>query len=154
MLTFSAIIYKIGINPVVDPPDDVLHILFEQAGRSKGPIPVRGTLNGVEFPQTLVKYGGVSRLYINRPMLKSSGLSVGDKADVEISFDSLPRDTPIPPKFAAALECDQLARSAFETLTPSRRKEILKYMGFLKTAESLERNIAKVIKQLSQDRER
>ena len=43
---FKANIYKIGINPVVDPPDKILRAIFTQAGKNKGPIPVRGRLNG------------------------------------------------------------------------------------------------------------
>ncbi len=34
MLSFSAVIYKLGIDPVVDPPHEVLNLIFEQAGRS------------------------------------------------------------------------------------------------------------------------
>jgi hypothetical protein len=62
MQKFSATIYKIGINPVVDPPDGVMTAIFAAAGRRKGPIPVRGRLNGAEFVQTLVRYRGAWRL--------------------------------------------------------------------------------------------
>ncbi len=34
MLGVSAVIYKLGIDPVVDPPHEVLNLTFEQAGRS------------------------------------------------------------------------------------------------------------------------
>lgn len=149
MLKFSRIIYKIGINPVVDPPDDGLAGIFEQARKSKGAIPVRGRLNGAEFIQTLVKYKGVWRLYINGPMLKSSGLAVGDTAEVEIEYDPRPRDVPVPPAFAKALKKDRAAKAAFDDLSPSRKKEILKYLSSMKTAESLERNVARVIAHLS-----
>jgi hypothetical protein len=148
MPTFAAKIYKIGINPVVDPPEDVLKDIFEQAGRSKGPIPVRGRLTGADYVQTLVKYRGAWRLYVNGPMLKSAGLAVGDIAEVEIEFDPAPRKTAVPPRFARALADDAAAGAAFNSLSPSRQNEILKYLGFLKTEASLERNIAKVLKQL------
>lgn len=141
-------IHKIGINPVVDPPDDVLAVIFEQAGRSKGPIPVCGSLNGTEFIQTLVKYRGAWRLYINGPMLKQSGLAVGNIADIEIKFDPRPRDTPMPPKLAAAFRRDRKAKTAFNALAPSRQKEILKYLGFLRSEDALDRNIERVVKQL------
>ncbi len=107
MVKFAATIYKIGINPVVDPPGKVLSALFAQAGKDKGPIPVCGHLNGAEFIQTLVKYRGVWRLYINGEMLKASGLNVGDTANVEIEFDPRPRQTPMPLKFAKALRARQ-----------------------------------------------
>ena len=149
MYTFSATIYKIGINPVVDTPDEVLKAIFEQAGRSKGPVPVRGTINGAEFLQTLMKYQGAWRLYINGPMLKDSGLSVGDIANIEIEFDPRPREEPMPPKLRAAVRKNANARKAFDLLPPSRRKEILRYINSLKSADSIERNVARVISQLS-----
>ena len=149
MYTFSATIYKIGINPVVDMPDEVLTAIFEQASRSKGPVPVRGTINGAEFLQTLMKYQGAWRLYINGPMLKDSGLSVGDIANIEIEFDPRPREEPMPPKLRAAVRKNANARKAFDLLPPSRRKEILRYINSLKSADSIERNVARVISQLS-----
>lgn len=149
MQKFSAKIYKIGINPVVDPPDDVLEVLFEQTGRSKGPIPVSGRLDGADFIQTLVKYQGVWRLYINGEMLKASGLKSGDMAKVEIEFDPHPRLVPMPRQLKTAFGQNKQANDAFASLSPSRRKEILRYLGSLKTVESLERNVENVIRQLA-----
>lgn len=149
MQEFSSQIGKIGINPVVDPPNSVLDAIFEQAGRSKGAIPVRGKINGSEFIQTLVKYQGVWRLYINGPMLKGAGLDVGDTAKIAIEFDPRPREVPMPAKLAKAFRRDRNAKTAFEALAPSRRNEILKYLGFLKSDEALDRNIDRVLKQLA-----
>src|SRR5687767_1965099 len=143
MPTFKATIYKLGINPVVDPPDDVLAHVFESAGRSRGPIPVCGRLNGADYIQTLVKYRGKWRLYINGQMLKDSGLSVGDMANVEIKFDPRPREVPMPELLRDALAIDAAAAAAYERLTPSRQKEILRYLGSLKTDASRARNIDK-----------
>ena len=116
MQRFSAEIYKVGINPVVDPPEAVLSAIFRQAEKDKGPIPVKGVLNGSEFTQTLVKYAGAWRLYINGPMLKNSGLSVGDQAKIEIEFDPRPREEPMPAKLKAELRKNANARKAFEEL--------------------------------------
>ena len=54
----------------------------------------------------------------------------------------------MPPAFAAALSKDRRAKAAFEALAPSRRKELLRYLGFLKREESLKRNIGKMLKYL------
>jgi hypothetical protein len=71
-------------------------LVFAQAGKAKGPIPVRGTVNGADFIQTLIKYQGAWRLYINGQMLKDSGSKVGDTARFEIEFDPRPRDVSMP----------------------------------------------------------
>ena len=151
MPKFTATIYKIGINPVVDPPDKVLLAIFKRAERSKGPIPVRGKLNGAEFVQTLVKYQGSWRLYINRPMLEESGLAVGDTAKIEIVFDPRSREVPMPDELVGALKNDRKAKAAFEDLSPSRRKEIAKYISSLKTPESVAKNVERVIRHLRKE---
>jgi hypothetical protein len=148
MISFRSQIYKLGINPVVDPPDKVLAAVFATAGKSKSPIPVRGRINGREFIQTLVKFRGVWRLYINSPMLKSSELEVGDIADIEIEFDPRPREVAMPPELATALQRNAKARTAFGELTPSRQKEILRYIGSLKSPEAITKNVERVFDQL------
>lgn len=150
ILRFSAKIYIISkINPVVDVPEEVLTALFEQAGRSTGAIPVRGRLNGAEFIHNIVKYEGAWRLYLNGPMRKAAGIDTGDMADVEIEYDSNPRTEPVPEKFEAALKASKTAASEFEKLSPSRKKEILRYLNSMKTDESLARNVEKVVKHLT-----
>jgi len=133
MESFTAKILKIGINPYVGLPEDVLNTLFKQADKNKGPIPVRGTLNGKRFEQTLVKYQGAWRLYVNTHMRQAAGIDVGDDATVEIEFDPEPRIVPIHPKFARVLSKNREAKAAFLQLAPSRQKEILRYLNSMKT---------------------
>lgn len=148
MRSFSAKIFKIGINPYVLLPGTVLQSLFKQAGKDKGAIPVRGKLNGNDFIQTLVKYSGKWRLYLNTPMRKSARIDVGDMANVKIEYDPQPRIVPMHSKLQQALEKNKKAKAAFEKLTPSRQKEILRYMGFLKSEDSVTKNVERVIKNL------
>ncbi len=148
MVKFTSVICKLGINPVVDPPDEVLHAIFEQVGRSKGPIRVRGLIDGAEYIQTLVKYSGRWRLYINGEMLKASGLKVGDTATIEIEYDPRPRVFEMRKVLRAALAADKKAKAAFDALTPSRRTEIICYLGSLKTEVSIKQNVEKVLKRL------
>lgn len=55
---FTAQLEIIGINPFVFIPEEILNHIFEQSGRNKSPIPVKGTVNGKEFQQNLMKYLG------------------------------------------------------------------------------------------------
>lgn len=148
MKSFSAEIFIIGVNPYVLLPDAVLRSIFKQAGKDKGAIPVRGTLNGHAFIQTLVKYSGKWRLYLNTPMRKAAGIDVGDAANVKIEYDPEPRIVPMHPKLQHAFEQNKKAKDAFEKLTPSRQKEILRYIGFLKNEGSVTVNVERVIKNL------
>ena len=148
MKSFSAEIFIIGINPYVLLPEVVLQSLFKQGGKDKGAIPVRGTLNGNAFTQTLVKYSGKWRLYLNTPMRKAAGIDVGDIANVKIEYDPEARIILMHPKLQEALAKNKKAKTAFEKLTPSRQKEILRYIGSLKNEESVITNVERVIKNL------
>jgi len=139
MKSFSARILKIGINPYVGLPEDVLNALFKQADRTKGPIQVRGTVNGKRFKQTLVKYQGAWRLYINGEMRRAAEIDVGDEAHIKIEYDPVPRIESSPAKFVSALSKNKTAQAAFESL---------RYLNAMKTESSLERNIEKVIQHL------
>lgn len=148
MKTFSAKIQKIGVNPHVLPPSPVLKNLFRQSGKSKGPIPVCGTLNGNKFIQTLVKFSGKWRLYVNTPMRREAGIDVGDTANVEIAFDPKPRIIPFHNALAYDLDKNKKAKAVFKKLPPYRQKEIMRYITTLKTEEALIRNLKKVIRHL------
>jgi Domain of unknown function (DUF1905)/Bacteriocin-protection, YdeI or OmpD-Associated len=147
--SFTAIIKIIGINPYVLLPQKVLKEIFKQAGKVKSPIPVKGKLNGCSFTQTLVKYSGKWRLYLNTAMRKAGGLEVGDKANFVIEYDPLPRNIEIHPKLKAAITKNKKIKAIFFSLAASRQKEIIRYISCLKSEESVDRNIKKVISYLS-----
>ena len=141
---FSTVIYKQGINPCVDIPKRV-----SRGFQRKGYIPVRGTLNKHPFQATLVPVrNGNYRLFINGKMRKEAKVEVGDEIKIELKFDAQPRTVPMNPPFEQTLEQNPRARSEFERLTPSRRKDILLYMNALKKPESLQKVIDRVMKSL------
>lgn len=142
---FKARIAIIGINPYVLLPEAMLAMLFAQAGKDKGPIPVHGTIDGNAFIQTLVKYAGAWRLYLNGPMLKAAKKGVGDTVSVRIAFDPRDRSIPMPGALEAALKKHAKARTVFDALPPSRRKEIMRYIGHLKSEEAIKKNVARAI---------
>jgi hypothetical protein len=142
---FSAEIFIIGVNPYVLPPEKILKQLFKQAQKDKGPVPVRGTLNGHKYKQTLVKYSGKWRLYLNTPMRKAAAIDVGDIARVKIEFDPSERTLTMHPKLKIALQKNKTALQVFTAQSPSRQKEIIRYINFLKTEESVDRNVKRAI---------
>ncbi len=142
---FTSEILIIGINPYVSLPEVTLEKLFAQAAKNKGPIPVQGTLDRHAFIQTLVKYAGAWRLYLNGPMLKAAKKGVGDAVSVRIAFDPRDRSIPMPAALEAALKKNAKARKVFEALPPSRRKEIMRYIGHLKGEEAIKKNVVRAI---------
>jgi len=142
---FKGKIEIIGINPFVFVPEKILKIIFKQSGKDKGYIPIKGTVNNNPYRQTLVRYSGEWRLYINTTMLKNSPKRIGEIVDITISFDKDSREIAMPGGFAKALKANIKATLVFEQLPPSRKSEIVRYLANLKTKESLEKNIVRAI---------
>jgi hypothetical protein len=149
MPSFTATIGILGVNPYVRVPKRHLENLFEAAGRTRGPIPITVNLEGKSYKQTLVRFQGDWRLYLNTPMRKVANKQVGDRVALKVEFDPLPRIERMPSTFKFALENSAAARAAFEALAASRKKEILRYLNNLKTETSLDRNVSNVIGHLT-----
>ncbi len=145
MNEFKAELEIIGINPFVYVPKEILSELFTQAAKSKSPIPICGTVNGTPYRQTLVKYKGDWRLYVNLTMLADSPSRIGETITVTVAYDPRSREIEPHPKLVAALNENTAAQSVFDTLSPSLQKEIVRYIANLKTEQSVERNVKRAI---------
>ncbi len=143
--SFSAIIEIIGINPYVFVPETILQEIFKQANKQKGPIPVKGAINEKDYKQTLVKYSGYWRLYINLKMLKNSPKRIGETIQVTIAFDPEDRSLQLQEKLVAAFSENTDAKKVFDGLSSSKQQEIIRYISRLKTEESIIRNVQKTI---------
>lgn len=142
---FRAKITKAGINPCVRVPKKISETL-----EIRGHVPVNGTLNGVPIRATLVPLGdGRHHLYVNGEMRKNAGVKVGDIVHLALKLDTKPRTVPIPEEFAIALDKHKEAKAVFEKLLPSKQKEILVYLNWIKRPDTLRRNIEKIISKLS-----
>ncbi len=144
--SFKAKIYKVGINPCVKVPLSIT----KQLVATNGYIPVKGTINGFYFQQTLCpvkddKY----RLYVNGPMLKGGNTKTGSTATFVIEQDTLERNknVPMPLPLKKALRENNLLET-FYALSPSRQKEVNRYLNNIKTTATLQKNIEKIIDSL------
>ena len=145
MKTFSAEIYIIGINPFVFVPEDILAYVFKKAKKDKGPIRIKGTINGKAYKQTLMKYTGHWRLYINTAMLKDSPKRIGETIEVSIDYDPEERSIEMHGELKTALAGNAEAKQVFDSLPPSRRHEIVRYISNLKSEESVKKNVDRAI---------
>lgn len=142
---FKAELKIIGINPFVFVPEEILNEIFNAFGKDKGQIPVCGLVNGKPYKQTLVKYSGDWRLYINTVMLSKSPQRIGEIIEVTIAYDSEDRSLTPHPKLIVALEENNEAKNVFGSLPPSKQKEIIRYIAALKKEESIDKNVQKAI---------
>ena len=142
---FTAVLEIIGSNPFVFVPQRILEKLFLQAGKDKSPIPIRGSVNGKAYTQTLMKYQGAWRLYVNTIMLPKSPQRIGEKLALTVAFDPSDRSIEPHPKLISALKSKAKAKDVFDSLSPSLRKEIVRYIASLKTEKSVDANVKKAI---------
>ena len=118
-------------------------------------MPVRVRINGkprVPWRINMMPAGhGAFYLYLHGTVREASKTKVGDRVDVELAFDTAYRGGPaaLPEWFDEALTKNMKAKAAFAALTPSRQKEIVRYLTALKTSEARERNLQRALGVLS-----
>ena len=144
-MKFTAELNIIGVNPYVQVPDKILQNIFRKSGKNKGAIPIKGTVNGIPYKQTLIRYSGDWRLYINTAMLHHSPRRIGEIIKISAEYDPEPRTITPHPGFKKALNKNKEAKIVFDNLPASRRTEILRYLKNLKTEKALEINILRAI---------
>jgi hypothetical protein len=144
--TFTAKIYKTGINWCVDVPKRITDTLKT----ANGFIRIRGEINGFKFTKSLVPVkDGPYRLFVNLQMMKGGNTALGEKAAFTIQADlhKKVKEYSQPPLLRQALAAHDLTAS-FNALSSSRKSDILKYLNSIKTEATLKKNIDKVINQL------
>jgi hypothetical protein len=157
-LRFSARMEILGVNPYV-------LVSAARAQRLKPgwrkPLPVLVRVNG--HPEAkpwrinMMPVGnGGFYLYLHGSVRGASRTKVGDKVRVEVEFDGAYRGGPqrMPAWFRAPLRENAKAMRAWNSLTPSRKKEILRYLVNLKSDAARERNVERALRVLSGTRER
>jgi len=104
------------------------------------------------WPLNMMPVGnGSFRLYLHGTVRKASGTGVGDRVQVEVQFNSAYKNGPqhaVPTWFRNALRKNNIANKNWEKLIPSRKKEMLRYLASLKSAEARERNLQRALRVL------
>jgi len=148
-LRFRATIEMNGINPFV-------LVSATRAGRLRKnwrkPLPVLVRVNGKpEMPWriNMMPVGdGSFYLYLHGAVRKASRTKAGETVAVELQFDEDYKNGPLHPMpawFRAALNKNPRARKTWEALSPSRKKELLRYFAGLKSTEAQARNLQRAI---------
>lgn len=172
--SFTAAVKIAGVNPYVDVPPHVkqrfggggkvavlVQVAAAGAARKKSAEAPGGSrlvkdaarlkaigrlAPGSWFRSTLLaRRSSAPRLYLDAWMRETAGVGVGDRVHVMLRPDRKSRELPLPAVLRVALDGNEQAKAAWELLAPSRRREILTYLNFLKTPAALERNVRKTL---------
>lgn len=122
----------------------------------KKPMPVTVQINGQPNPAWHINMmptgDGSFYLYLHGSVRKASNTGVGDVVQVDVHFDAAYKGGPMhamPIWFKEALDKNAVAKANWDALSPSRQKEVLRYFSWLKSDETKQRNLKKVMEVLS-----
>lgn len=142
--SFTARIYKDRMNAVIDVPANIT----DQMVKVKDYIRAKGTINGTPFAKNMVPVRNAPyRLHVDLIMLKAAKAVVGGTAKFTVEQDTTPEHKLVPtmPKPLQEALRENRVENAFMTLSPSRRKEILRYLTSLKSEETMTKHIVRLV---------
>jgi hypothetical protein len=139
---FKARIMKgIGGGAWIEFPHDVRKE-FGTGGR----VPVKVTFDGEPYRGSLVHMGGPCHIIgILKSIRERLGKDVGKTVSVILEKDTEERMVEVPAELQAALKKNPAARSIFEKMSYSHRKEWARYVGEAKAAETRLRRAKKAV---------
>jgi hypothetical protein len=117
-------------------------------GGGRRAFPVRVSVNGVTLPLRLARMGGENLIGLARAAREQAGVSIGSAYQVEIVADEGDRSVEVPDDLTVALAADAQARTAFEGLAYSHRKEFVRWVCEAKRDATRAQRIARTIEML------
>jgi hypothetical protein len=108
------------------------------------------TIVGQVMPYTFPDVGKVVLFGITKATRAAIGKDIGDEVEVELVRDDRSRSASydMPAELQATLEADPAAKSAFEALAPSHRREHAQFVAEAKQAATRKRRAERVAAQL------
>jgi len=123
----------------------------EEVFETKAQVKVAGTINDVPFRSSLIPHGdGVHYMVVNKGIRERAGVGRGDVVKVVMDIDTAPRKVIVPAAFKELLEQSPGARTNFEDLSYSHKKEYVSWFEEAKREETRERRMNKAVEMLSQ----
>ncbi len=142
--TFEAVLKRpegIGTWTYLDIPFSVV-----EAFGSKGQVRVKGTVNAHPFRSSAMPHGdGTHYLVVAKPIRDAIGAGQGDTVQVVMTEDAGERTVAVPADFKRALAKKGKARTAFEALSYSHRKEYVDWLEGAKRPETRVKRIAQAM---------
>jgi hypothetical protein len=123
--------------------------VIEALGASKRP-PVTITVNGHRYRTTAVRMGGRFFVPLSAENREAAGVAAGESITVDIEADTAPREVTMPDDLAAAL--DDAARTAYDGLSYTHRKEWVRWVEEAKKPETRATRIEKTVAALREGR--
>jgi len=134
---------------VVEPPEPMRGLevpphCVEALGGGARPA-VNITVNGHSWRSRVAIMRGRHLIGLSNANRRAAQAAIGDEVEVELTLDSEPRIIVEPDDLATALDMAPAARAAYDALTPSRKRELVRSVDSAKRPETRQRRIEQAI---------
>src|SRR4051812_38235315 len=119
--------------------------VVEKLGSGKRPAVVV-TIGDYTYRTTVAPMGGAFYIPLAAEHREAAGLAAGQDVDVTIELDTAPREVALPDDLSSAM--DDAARTAFDGLAPSHKKEWVRWVEEAKKPETRTARIEKTVEGL------
>jgi hypothetical protein len=103
------------------------------------------TINGHSWNSRVAFMHGRYLLGLSNANRKAAGVATGDQVEVGVEIDAGPRVVAEPTDFTRALDADPVARTAYDRLSDSRKREHVRAVESAKKPETRARRIDKAL---------
>ena len=109
-------------------------------------VPAIVTFDRIEYRGSITKMGGkYPMLLIKRDILARLGKNKGAKVEVTVTLDENPREVEIPPELMSKFSQNIKAKTIYDKLAYTHRKEYARWVGEAKRIETRQRRAAKAV---------
>jgi hypothetical protein len=118
--------------------------IVESCGVGKKP-PVKVTINGYTYRNTVAVMGGVFMLGVSAEHRKGARVEGGDEIEVRLELDTEPRTVEVPAAFKVIMDKNTWMQEAFDELSYSKKKAIVLPIMEAKGEDTRNRRIVRAI---------
>lgn len=120
----------------------------DELGEGAKRFPVAATVNGYTWRTSVARMRGEFLVGLNREVRQRAGVEAGDEVEVALEFDTDPREVELPPELEEALTADSDARSNFQSMSFTHRKEYARWIGDAKREETRVRRVEQALEMI------
>ena len=140
---FRAKLDKSGTGTLFEVPGTIVRALGDRKR-----LPVTVAINGHTYRTTVAVYGGRYFIGVSRDNRERAGVEAGQTITVTLAADSEPRTVRVPPDLAQAMRDAPKAKSFFDQLSFTHRREYVEWFTGAKRPETRTRRIERAIQDL------
>lgn len=114
----------------------------------KGRVPVRGTINGAPFRNSLCHMRGEWFMVVNKELREAAGVKAGDTVTIQLDVDIEKRVMEVPPWLRKVIAADAKAQGFWEKLAYTHQKEYVNWITEAKQESTRDRRVAQMMEAL------